>query len=812
MTMTSTTTTNSSPGSSQEIDNEMKVNIAAIVDQHAFQRRKVTDVHQYPFHESSAITPMLRSRRYCRSIFLGSVVVVILVQCCAFIAMQKYWEPTTIWKNSHSSEKEAQSLLRPRFQENPKGMMIRPYQLWTSEDIYERLHEWTQEFPRLVELTSAQEEYNLPGAGEDSDCPFEEHSRGCKTWILTIRDKAQSVNEQRHSMPQVLLSGALHGDEVVGPTTVMETAHLLLEAATCESLPQGRAWNGTYYVALSEEELKEELQLATNCREALAKRGVFPVHRKWLARLVTTRTIIVVPSANALGYFRRTRKEGDIDPNRDFPFDRNNDTNCLESIAGRSLYQLLTRRIVQMTITFHAGTEAVAFEWGAPSRMGVAPDAVSQFQISNLYSRYAGALPGGKEYPVGTMNKVVYSVQGGLEDWSYAASWDKDLVQTICKPEMNGGYDASLQPATNSYSLRMFTVLVETSVDKGPVDSTLGTNQDAFTPLGGGNGHISRNIRLSLGMIDLVEPYVQLLGVNGLEIWDDIVPLSPRLGSSCEKTKVISLPFGTSSAEISWTVGGAFTVDHTSLWYGLTAEFEVAPFHCGTKVATQDEVNSFVQESFIRKTDPVYGKTHWHEDVDFPTPGEEALRPLETVFKAHINLASFHQGDRITVYAVARVDQEWSEQRQASLPPQTHIARVRTDPTWRAEDGTGVVQGRLDWLSIPLTIEIGSPTSIMQEMSVRNPFDDWTESETAKADSSLSLGSIYRALVASILVTLLVCSCVICREDNDGTEVWSVWMKAGRHSVPTSDYDGDEIYPSVPSDLELVPNREMATS
>jgi hypothetical protein len=347
-------------------------------------------------------------------------------------------------------------------------------------------------------------------------------------------------------------------------------------------------------------------------------------------------------------------------------------------------------------------------------------------------------------------------------------------------------------------------VLVETSNDKRPADNTLGTNQDSFTPLGRGNGHISRNIRLALGMIDLVEPYVQVLSVNGLEIWDDIVPMSPRVIGSCEKTKVISVPFGTTSASLSWTVGGAFTVDHTSLWYGSATEFDSAPFRCGSKETTQDQVDEFLKGHAIRKTDPVYGKTHWHQSVAFPTPGEEALQPLETIFTTHIDLESFQQGDRVTVYAVARVDQEWSEQREAPLPPQTHIARVRTDPTWRAEDASGVVQGRLDWLSIPLTIEIGAKTSMMEDKSVRNPFDVWKGPGKAEEEPSLSAGSIYRALVAAIVASLVACSCVIFRDENDGTEVWSVWMNRGRGS--TSDYDGG-VHRHIPNDLELAPQR-----
>ena len=39
----------------------------------------------------------------------------------------------------------------------------------------------------------------------------------------------------------------------------------------------------------------------------------------WLARLVNTRSVYVMPSANALGYYLDQREELSTDPNRDFP-------------------------------------------------------------------------------------------------------------------------------------------------------------------------------------------------------------------------------------------------------------------------------------------------------------------------------------------------------------------------------------------------------------------------------------------------------------------------------------------------------------
>ena len=78
--------------------------------------------------------------------------------------------------------------------------------------------------------------------------------------------------------PEVFFSGCLHGNERVGPTTVVELARLLVE---------------NYYFGNNE----------------------------WLKRMVQTRSIYIMPSANALGYYKNTREENGIDPNRDFPYD-----------------------------------------------------------------------------------------------------------------------------------------------------------------------------------------------------------------------------------------------------------------------------------------------------------------------------------------------------------------------------------------------------------------------------------------------------------------------------------------------------------
>ena len=60
----------------------------------------------------------------------------------------------------------------------------------------------------------------------------------------------------------------------------------------------------------------------------------------------------------------------------------------------------------------------------------------------------------------------------------------------------------------NNATLRAFNVLVETANEKAPPQSTLGHDEALLNPKAdssGGNGHVPRNVRLSLSLIDLVQ-------------------------------------------------------------------------------------------------------------------------------------------------------------------------------------------------------------------------------------------------------------------------------------------------------------------
>lgn len=163
------------------------------------------------------------------------------------------------------------------------------YSIWTSEEIKVKLDKWKEVYTEFFHMTSAQEKYGLPAAGTDDDCPFHDVT-GCHNFIITIQDfiTHPEGSDTSARLPEVYWSGCLHGNERVGPTSVMHAASLLLQAASCEALPRTKE--------------KDEIATARKCRQELEKKGIGEHHRKWLARLVSTRRIVMTPTSKLTAF------------------------------------------------------------------------------------------------------------------------------------------------------------------------------------------------------------------------------------------------------------------------------------------------------------------------------------------------------------------------------------------------------------------------------------------------------------------------------------------------------------------------------
>lgn len=590
-------------------------------------------------------------------------------------------------------------------------MEVKSYKLWDPALFQETLMIWRDQYPDLIRVTTSQEKYNLPTAGTKDDCPFYEEDKGCPNYIFEIQDFVANPEDSYSSnhLPEVFWSGCLHGNERVGPTSVMEAASLLLEAASCEALPRYNARKVTTNDPATKDygTLEEQKVEARSCRQALKEKGIDDVHRKWLARLVTTRRLVVVPTANALGYYRNRREEGAVDPNRDFPYDLEDYSKCMQTIAGRTLNEVYRDHLFQLAFTFHAGMEVVSYEWGAPSWMGyLSPDHTAETAIASAYSRFGGGWSKSQPYDYGDMNDKVYYVRGGMEDWAYAASWDTERVQP-CQPNTFGGYPGEKTTYNNS-TLRVFNMLVETSDNKEPRASNLGSSLDILNKDTPENGHVSRNIRLALLALDLVEPYVSIVGVNSVAVHDDEVPLSQRGDRVCKKQKSYSVAKDLKQVEFEFTVGGAMTIDDIDIWFARWRDIPSDQLDCISQPKT---ANGFSKGTIVGARN---GTGFFSDEGSYPLPSESSESNTMTngpIFKGRIEIPPGMKAlDELVVMASARVDQDWTVIPSKARPksgPQSHVVNARTNADWHHESADKHIVGRLDWFSSPVTIVIG---------------------------------------------------------------------------------------------------------
>ncbi|KAL7580142.1 hypothetical protein ACA910_012899 [Epithemia clementina (nom. ined.)] len=630
---------------------------------------------------------------------------------------------------------------------------VETYVILSSQQIEDQLQQWATKFPNLTRLTTAQDKYNLPRAGGADDCPFVEGD-GCPNSILTIQDfiAHPEGSESSNRLPEVLWSGEVHGDEQVGPTSVIKAADLLLRATSCLALPRLSVRKET------PSEWDDEVAKAKECRKDLEDFGIGDQDMWWLGRLVSTRRIVVVPTANSLGYYRTEREEEGIDPNRDFPYDyppTNNkkryNSKCMQTIAARTLNEVFREHMFQLSLTFHGGMEVIGYEWGAPSykKYEISPDDTVQNQVAAAYSRFGGEWEGTVAYRYGPMNSRVYPVQGGMEDWAYAGSWDSQRV-IPCHPDTFTDYPLE-KTKYNNATLRVLNMLVETSNSKIPKSDDLGSSADLLKEFSVvGNGHISRNIRLALLAAELVQPWLSIRRVNGVPLLDDIIPLMNRTGqSSCQQFKLVTVPcYG--EVIIEWTVGGSLYVDDSRLWYGKWSDLP--------------DLNCLDQPPLNIEKSMMEGKpiSSTNDDTRFSA---SAKTPR---FSASMDLSGFEPDDKIVVLVSARVDQKWGTQptyfEPKGVPPQSHMANARTNPNWYYKSGEKVIQGRLDWFSSPLTVEMGVFKDAVDavEMSVRLP-PAWSSSLTNSSEvNAVSVGvclqptssSSFAQRATTVMVTL----------------------------------------------------------
>ena len=169
---------------------------------------------------------------------------------------------------------------------------FKQYTKLTFLQIENQLKQLANNFPDFVTLSTSQDSYGLPSAcGEHENLDWKD---GCVNSFVIIEDKKMYEKEiarkAKEEIPDVFLSGAVHGDERVSPVVMVETARLLVQAAACEA-------------GVGKKSVCDKLVMKYD-QQTLT----------WLARLVSTRRIVIVPTANAKGYAENRREEMHVNP------------------------------------------------------------------------------------------------------------------------------------------------------------------------------------------------------------------------------------------------------------------------------------------------------------------------------------------------------------------------------------------------------------------------------------------------------------------------------------------------------------------
>lgn len=265
-----------------------------------------------------------------------------------------------------------------------------PFAYPTLEQVESRVAALAAAHPSLVRTWTAQQAYGTP-AGQCHDA-----QRGaatiCRHTFVKLTNftsgSAPAAAAQSRALldrPQLFFSGNLHGDEWVGPVTLLAVVEMLL---ACGADARAQCFS------------------------------------PWLARLLNTRTMVFLIVSNPAGYSHPggpTRAGDGPDPNRDFAYATNS---CLKSSTAQAINSAWREHVFQLAVTFHGGMESITYEWGSPAQQQgrtESPDDAAQAAVCGVMRDAAGTFEQ-HDYVVGRTNDVVYAVEGGMEDWAYAGA------------------------------------------------------------------------------------------------------------------------------------------------------------------------------------------------------------------------------------------------------------------------------------------------------------------------------------------------------------------------------------------------------
>mmetsp|Transcript_35969 Transcript_35969/g.84266 ORF Transcript_35969/g.84266 Transcript_35969/m.84266 type:complete len:694 (+) Transcript_35969:28-2109(+) len=511
-----------------------------------------------------------------------------------------------------------------------------PYRYRSYGQMVKFFEDLEKKYPDLVKVWNAQDLFPeiLPDKKQRwAEC----EGTTCKTLIVRIANQAKLTT----TTPEVFFSGALHGDERLGPLVVTELAALL-----CEKYREGS---------------------------------------RTFQMLLDSRVTWIMPMTNAHGFAHNNRLENGMDPNRDFAY-LQQPSKCMRTQTGRAVNELFRRHLFQYMITFHGGMRALTYEWGSRNHMTKflksrgksteSPDDHAFRIVGEEIQRDAGEEGSrrGMYYPLGRITDIVYYVDGGMEDWSYGAGWEEPAPKgpiTVCTPDTYGGYDAS-RTKYRKGSLSTLVYLAEMDSMKTPSEKSLGHSDDVWH-VSSSQGHAARNIRMCLRLIELTRPEVVIQSPPSfLRVDDQVAAVLPT-----QKLEVTAFGFGclsVSSVRLL-LIPRKLVSDCASL--GAPSK---APWNLVDRSGMLEAASLLTSAPGSQKC---RGLQLWEGASD-----NEGMLSLSADVPSAL---AAHQEQTFCLAIAAEFDQDWAEQKSPDphVKPQSHAARMRLDDHYEtaASDG-----------------------------------------------------------------------------------------------------------------------------
>lgn len=191
--------------------------------------------------------------------------------------------------------------------------------------------------------------------------------KGLPLYVLKISDNVE-IDETE---PELLITSATHGDELITVEVTMELFQLILK------------------------------NYGEDAR---------------MTKFIQEREIYFIPVINPDGYSKRSRYANNVDPNRDYPYPGKENKKSVDCIDA--LIKFFHSRNFVGSMDIHASGKLVMFPW-AYTRDEVAT--VDQTTFQNLVDHMAEL----NKYTAGQISKVIYVAKGSSADYYY---WKKQTT------------------------------------------------------------------------------------------------------------------------------------------------------------------------------------------------------------------------------------------------------------------------------------------------------------------------------------------------------------------------------------------------